>query len=299
MRVKSLKTVDRNYCELIKFLEEGIHEKLFENIVLAQGFLKQLKSFEFYFLLKASIMVFERIEALNEELQKVSLSLNESNRKICRLLQAMQGMRETGFPDLWEKCVKFATDQGLEGPRLSRARKPSRRIDYGTGEAHAFDSSESYYRKIYYEIVDQVISSLKERFDSETMDFLNYCEDFLTDKDINSSKLEEIFKNDFDYERLELHRDMFLDIAHTEGLEPKNLKDVVTLLKSLARRDKTTDFLLEFVKLVRILLTVPVTTCTAERSLSVLRILKNYLRSTMNQNRFNHLAIIYVYHTTW
>uniref|UniRef100_A0A8I6WJA9 HAT C-terminal dimerisation domain-containing protein n=1 Tax=Hordeum vulgare subsp. vulgare TaxID=112509 RepID=A0A8I6WJA9_HORVV len=41
----------------------------------------------------------------------------------------------------------------------------------------------------------------------------------------------------------------------------------------------------------RILLTVPVTVASAERSFSKLKLLKNYLRSTMSQERLNGLAI--------
>jgi hypothetical protein len=41
----------------------------------------------------------------------------------------------------------------------------------------------------------------------------------------------------------------------------------------------------------RILLTVPVTVASAERSFSKLKLTKNYLRSTMSQERLNGLAI--------
>lgn len=41
----------------------------------------------------------------------------------------------------------------------------------------------------------------------------------------------------------------------------------------------------------RILLTVHVTVASAERSFSKLKLLKNYLRSTMSQERLNGLAI--------
>ena len=41
----------------------------------------------------------------------------------------------------------------------------------------------------------------------------------------------------------------------------------------------------------RILLTVPVTVASAERSFSKLKLLKNYLRSTMSQERLNGLAM--------
>jgi hypothetical protein len=41
----------------------------------------------------------------------------------------------------------------------------------------------------------------------------------------------------------------------------------------------------------RILLTVPVTVASVERSFSKLKLLKNYLRSTMSQERLNGLAM--------
>ena len=47
----------------------------------------------------------------------------------------------------------------------------------------------------------------------------------------------------------------------------------------------------EFAKLPRIVLCMPVSTCTAERSFSSLRRLKSYLRSTMTQEWFNHIAV--------
>ena len=42
----------------------------------------------------------------------------------------------------------------------------------------------------------------------------------------------------------------------------------------------------------RVLLTIPVTVASAERSFSKLKLLKSYLRSTMTQERLNDLAMI-------
>ena len=65
--------------------------------------------------------------------------------------------------------------------------------------------------------------------------------------------------------------------------------DFVSHLKA----DDTTRLLLpEFIHAVRLILTVPLTTCTAERSFLQLRRLKSYLRSTLIQAGLNHIAIL-------
>ncbi|EFN62610.1 hypothetical protein EAG_00420, partial [Camponotus floridanus] len=46
---------------------------------------------------------------------------------------------------------------------------------------------------------------------------------------------------------------------------------------------------------IKLLMTIPGSSCTNERSFSVLRRLKNYLRTTMLQDRLNHVAILHIY----
>ena len=48
--------------------------------------------------------------------------------------------------------------------------------------------------------------------------------------------------------------------------------------------------------LLRIICTLPVTTCSCERSISGLRRLKTYLRSTMGQTRLNGLALLHFHY---
>ena len=48
-------------------------------------------------------------------------------------------------------------------------------------------------------------------------------------------------------------------------------------------------------KLVRIYLTIPVTTAAGERSLSAVRRIKTYLRSTMSQQRLNNIMLLNVH----
>ena len=101
------------------------------------------------------------------------------------------------------------------------------------------------------------------------------------------------YQKDFDFNRLSLHRQMFLDQITLKDVKIKYiyLQDVVNYLK--ANRNLA-DLIPEFMKLIRLLLTIPASSCTAERSLSALRRLKNYLRSSMKANRLNHHSLIHV-----
>ena len=62
----------------------------------------------------------------------------------------------------------------------------------------------------------------------------------------------------------------------------------VDILKFLKRLDCFPNATIAY----RILLTIPVTVASAERSFSKLKLLKSYLRSTMTQERLSGLALI-------
>ena len=47
--------------------------------------------------------------------------------------------------------------------------------------------------------------------------------------------------------------------------------------------------------IAKLIATVPVTSCSCERSISSLRLLKNYLRSTTGQDRLNGLALMHAH----
>lgn len=72
-------------------------------------------------------------------------------------------------------------------------------------------------------------------------------------------------------------------------MQINNFGDVVELLQSDV---SLRQMLPELTKIVRLILTVPVTTCSAERAFSGLRRLKTYLRNTMSQTRLNNIAVL-------
>ena len=55
------------------------------------------------------------------------------------------------------------------------------------------------------------------------------------------------------------------------------------------------DLCCEVHHLLQILLTIPATTSTSERTFTAMRRLKNYLRSTMTQQRLNHTLLLHAH----
>ena len=116
----------------------------------------------------------------------------------------------------------------------------------------------------------------------EISKILEKFEGYVTEKNSNITAITSFHQKDFDSNRLSLHRRMFLDQITLEDVKIKSLQDVVIYLKT---NRNLVDLITESIKLIRLLLTIPASSCTAERSFSALRRLKNYLRSSMKANR--------------
>ena len=290
VRIKSLKTLENNYNSLLIFLETISNQKN-EAGGKANGYLTSLEQFKFLFLLKTLIKIFDRIEELHSSFQKKSLHYREMKQSIENLLRSLQTQRND-FSNLWNEVMTTARRLKIDEPVLPRRRKIPKRLDDGS-PAHVFTSPEEFYRKIFFEIIDETTNSLNIRFEQTFIELLSQAESFALG-DISVEPIAEFYKSDFNKDKLTLHRDMFLDICKSRKYELKSIADIVDIFNE-PENACLTDLLTEFHTFLRIMLTIPVTSCTSERSFSALRRLKTYLRSTMTQNRLNDLAILHIH----
>lgn len=99
-------------------------------------------------------------------------------------------------------------------------------------------------------------------------------------------KLQDVLKhnNKFDI----VADDLFSELQILQMCLPKRINSIIEVLEFV----KSLDYFPNVSIAYRILLTLPVTVASTERSFSKLKLIKTYLRSTMSQERLNGLAIL-------
>ncbi|CAH2092540.1 unnamed protein product [Euphydryas editha] len=129
----------------------------------------------------------------------------------------------------------------------------------------------------------QQLQNLANKFAYLTPAILLDSDDTICNLDYASAEIDE---QDF---KLERHR-LRTFIAAT-GNENKYNADSLELLKFIVK-SKLEDTLPNIIIILRIFLTIAISNASCERSFSKLKLIKNYLRSTMSTLRLTNLAIL-------
>lgn len=217
--------------------------------------------------------------------------------------------REVGFEKALNCAKEIAAELEIDPvfPELKKKRRVRKKKHFdeistaeiateSTEPVHEESAEESFRIHYFVYIIDQAIGSLERRFEQykqyeETFGFL------FTAKKLKSLDAEELKTSCNNLEQK-------LQNNHISDIEGEDLFNELQLLQKHLQEDlhDTTSAILNFLKRAncypttclayRILLTIPITVASAERSFSKLKILKSYLRSTMSQERLNALAVI-------
>ena len=101
------------------------------------------------------------------------------------------------------------------------------------------------------------------------------------------------YADDLSASRMWIELKQFRDYETSNGFKVALTAD--NLGKTLATNKTLQMLLVHLCLVVQLVLLIPGTSCTAERSFSSLRRLKTYLRSSMKQKRLNHIAVLHLH----
>ena len=307
VRADSLASIICNYAALQHTWEEAVDvARDTETKARIGGVSAQMTKFNFLFGTFLGEMLLRHSDNLSKTLQKKSISAAEGQQVGRMVIDTLQSLRTEDSYDLfWAKVSTMAetADIDVEEPQLPRRRKTPKRFDDGLTSGEFHDSPKVYYRQLYYEAIDSIVSSLKDRFDQPGYGVYCRLEELLI-----KASCKEDFKASFDFVcsfyKDDFDSDLLCAQLKTFGLDFQAYKEQTTVLKptifdirdyfkSLSHAQR--QLLDQVCRAVQLILVMPATNATSERSFSALRCVKGYLRSTMGQQRLNNLMVLHVH----
>ncbi|KAI3687482.1 hypothetical protein L1987_81179 [Smallanthus sonchifolius] len=298
-RIESVKAIKMQLVEVREALLE-VGEKDNDAAIASEANSiaeKEIGEFDFLVSIVIWYEVLDKVNEVSKKLQSNDMHLETAIKAINKLIEYFKGYRETGFSKAIDEAKEIAIEMDID-PKFPEKRLIKRKKTFGessTSQEASFTPEKNFRVNYFLFIIDQAIASIETRFDQ----FKNYENLFgflfphnlkgIEDKDLKLSCrfLENALKfegrSDIDCDEL------YMELKSFDTLEISEFNNPIDVLKHLNElQENFPNARIAY----RIMLTIPVTVASAERSFSKLKLLKSYLRSTMTQERLSGLAMI-------
>ena len=246
------------------------------------------------------------INKVSKLLQSPTVSMETLAKEAHSVILFLQEFRETGFMSARTDAQAMIDQQFTPADNITitfpavRQRKKRALFDYeARDDRRPLTPEEQYRRDIFLPLVDKALTSIKERF-SQLDSFNNLYGFLFSTKDMETAitnltllqRCERFAEEIGDVDAQDMYREIGIIVRR---YPPQKTKSPFGMLCHIYE-ESLLDMYPNLSVALRILLTVPVTVASAERSFSKLKLLKNYMRSTMSQDRLNGLAEIAIEH---
>ncbi|KAK1884976.1 Zinc finger MYM-type protein 1 [Dissostichus eleginoides] len=259
-----------------------------ETIAQSASLKQKLEDFDFTFLLGVFQSIFGLTEPLFQVLQSKTVDIKKCQDRIMSTLSALKATRtDETFSRIYEETVKAVGDP------VRRRRRGWDDLEQGFNQHQEGDEETVVsFRRLYFQIVDGIVLHMTQRFaDMEHLNFFRILEhtsfaSFCNPAAFPSSELAQLINTYPFFDEQKLRNE--LQTLYSNRLFHKPPGELIELLIE----DDLQGTLSEVYKLLQLMLTIPATSASAERSFSCLKRIKTYLRNTCGQDRLVNLATI-------
>ncbi|XP_033229155.1 zinc finger MYM-type protein 1-like [Belonocnema kinseyi] len=280
--VEVLNQYFQDIVEILKTIEKTDTENAITKQE-AKGIREQLEKLEVAFMLVLWSFLLSRINGVSQKLQKVDISIAEVIGQYRGLIKMVAYTRNE-FYSFERKALQISATQ-LYASDFSRKKIRKLRVDETIDSEVQFSGRNVFRVNTFNVILDKLSTELEERCAKYQVIYENFAIitqfDKLESSEIRakSKLLREIYHSDFE-SSLDDEFVHFYAFCHDKQIQQKS---PLELLRYLRGNDLSCVF--PNVEIAyRIFITIAVTNCSAEK--------KNYLRSTMKEDRLNSLAIL-------
>ncbi|KAJ8027872.1 Zinc finger MYM-type protein 1 [Holothuria leucospilota] len=321
-RYQSLSTLRTRYRYVVEVLEYFCDSQDTKRdpklVVEARGLLNQVMSVSFVTHLEVLMTLLSHSQALSETLQASDTNLGNAVTMINTVLSIVEETRASGWPDLVQGITQICEENNIPTmPQPKRRRKqrefedsvlmsPTGHRNQPEGESSA-DILDDLRVNIFLPILDAFKSEMTRRFSVSNIAIMRGVDGLLSPSSVNFLKHDavgpfvDLYADSLDVDNRLLKAEMAM--ARQIILNDNEQKDPDTseppgrnITHSFSSMEKLIPFanLPNLRKATQLALTLPVSSAVCERSFSAMKYIKNYLRSTMSNQRLSDLGVIYV-----
>ena len=308
VRAEALSSIINNFECLQRTWEEAVEVvRDTETKARIRGVSAVMNSFDFLFGCMLGEMILKHSDNFSSTLQHKTLSAAEGQHIAQMTVGTLKSLRSDDSFDLfWQTANSKASELDISEPVLPRLRRLPRRFDDGLSAGEFHDNPKAFYKQSYYEALDLIVSCIEDRFKQPGYRIYSSLESLLSKackQEDQVSDLEvvcDFYRDDFDQELLRtqlqtlgVHYQQVRSRSGETSTTNLSIFDIKSILLSLSPGQLP--LLSQVKRLAQLILVMPTTNASSERSFSALRRVKNYLRTTMTQERLNYLMLLHVH----
>uniref|UniRef100_A0A453AKG3 HAT C-terminal dimerisation domain-containing protein n=1 Tax=Aegilops tauschii subsp. strangulata TaxID=200361 RepID=A0A453AKG3_AEGTS len=263
----------------------------------AVGAIKIIMSFDFVFILHLMEKIMKITDVLCQTLQKKSLDILNALDLVSTTKVLLGKLREDGWDPLLQEVQSFCLKHEIDIPDLN-----SRYVDV-TKSRNKHDNTTTlhhYKADVFNVAIDQQMVELNDRFGVQNTELLTLCAslDPRHDSfDVSNicTLVEKNYPADFSsQERAHLESQLphfQLDVCNHPEL--KSSPSLADLTIGLFKTGKAATYSMVD-RLLRLVITLPVSTATTERAFSAMKLVKTRLRNRMGDDFLRHYMVVYI-----
>ncbi|XP_004298156.1 PREDICTED: uncharacterized protein LOC101302260 [Fragaria vesca subsp. vesca] len=266
----------------------------------AEGIYLSMTSFEFVFVLHFLNKVMGITDFLCQKFQKKSADIVSALNHISTTKMLLQNFRDNGWENFLETVISFCETHEIDVPDMSAPQR------VGTGRSCQQNDDitieHHYHFDIFNVVIDKQMKELDDRFPEQSKELLTLTaaldpqDDFRCfKKDDICSLAEKFYPQDFtsaELHALDLQLTFYAEDIHSRP-ELQNITSLSELCVKLVETRLAEDYHLIH-RLLCLVLTLPVSTASTERAFSALRIIKNRLRSKIEEEFLDDCMLVHI-----
>ncbi|CAI0460060.1 unnamed protein product [Linum tenue] len=260
-------------------LEDLCRSKEGEQRAQARGASKSIKTFEFVFNLHLMKGIMDITDFLCQAFQQESVDIVVAVGFVSMAKVKLQKLRDEGWDKLLQEVKSFCSKHAIEVPNMNAT--------LGRGEKQT-TLEHRYHFEYFNQCIDFQLGTLNSRFNESSVRLLQLSgaldpkSSFRSFDEENIYRLaEEFYPRDFEGNEMNcLKNELGYYADHVVHSQEYDVSSLAKLLEKLVETGMVARYRL-ICRLIRLVLTLPVSTATTERSFSAVKHVKTDLRNKM------------------